>query len=91
VTADPDVRHGRRRVFTMHVHSVFVTRYRRHVFDAAHLRHLETVLGKVCPDFEAELVESNGETDTSTSTSTTRPSSSCPTSQTASQASQPGS
>ena len=45
------------------MHLVFVTKYRRQVFDAAHLRHLETVFGEVCDDFEAELVEFNGETD----------------------------
>ena len=42
---------------------VLDTKYRRHVFDAARLRHLETVFGEVCADFEVELVEFNGETD----------------------------
>ena len=30
---------------------------------AEHLRHLEAVFGEVCEDFEAQLVEFNGETD----------------------------
>jgi len=42
-------------MFATHVHVVFVTKYRRPVFDAAHLRHLQAV-------FEAQLVEFNGET-----------------------------
>jgi len=37
--------------------------YRRHVFDAAHLHHLETVAEQDCDDFEAELIEFNGEPD----------------------------
>ena len=47
----------------MHAQLVVVTTYRRRVFGAEHLRHLETVFGEVCGDFEAQLAECNGETD----------------------------
>lgn len=47
----------------MHVHLVFVTKYRRSIFDDDALRRLRTYFEKVCTDFEAQLVEMNGETD----------------------------
>jgi len=47
----------------MHVHLVFVTRYRRPVFTKAILEHLKAILKDVCSDFEANLVEFDGEMD----------------------------
>lgn len=47
----------------MHVHLVFVTKYRHDVFTSTHLDRLEEVFRTVCEDFEAELVEFNGEDD----------------------------
>lgn len=58
-----EVRKGRHVVHAMHVHLVFVTKYRRAVFAAEHLDFLEGVFRSVCADFEAELVEFNGEED----------------------------
>jgi putative transposase len=56
-------RTGRHCVFGLHVHLVFVTKYRRSVLtDAAH-ETLRELFAKVCQDFEAVLVESNGEDD----------------------------
>jgi putative transposase len=63
VPDDNDIRHGRHCVFVLHVHLVFVTRYRAPVFNDEHLRHLGTVFGGVCADFGAELAELNGGTD----------------------------
>ncbi|WP_106475507.1 IS200/IS605 family transposase [Phytohalomonas tamaricis] len=57
------LRTGRHCVFEMHVHLVFVTKYRGKVFNDAHLTSLETLFNRVCQDFEAELKEFNGETD----------------------------
>jgi len=57
------VRKGRHCVFEMHVHLVFVTKYRGRVFSAKHLDSLRTLFDGVCTDFEAELAEFNGETD----------------------------
>jgi len=47
----------------MHVHLVFVTKYRLGVMDDEMLRACETVMQKVCEDFEAELAEFNGDAD----------------------------
>lgn len=47
----------------MHVHLVFVTKYRRGVFNDDMLTVCEATMRKVCEDFEAELVEFNGEDD----------------------------
>jgi putative transposase len=47
----------------MHVHLVFVTKYRRKIFTAKILDDLRETFASVCDDFEAELVEMEGETD----------------------------
>jgi putative transposase len=56
-----DIRHGRHCVSALHAHLVFVTKYRRKVFDADALRRLQAIFRKVCRDFQAQLVEMNGE------------------------------
>ena len=48
-------------VSALHVHSAFVTRYRRGVLDDDMLRFCETVMRKACEDFEADLREFDGE------------------------------
>ncbi|MCC4318031.1 MULTISPECIES: IS200/IS605 family transposase [Streptomyces] len=58
-----DYRRGRHVVSAMHVHLVFVTKYRRGVFDDEMLTRCEKIMRKVCEDFEAELKEFNGERD----------------------------
>jgi putative transposase len=58
-----NIRHGRHCVFNMHVHLVFVTKYRRGVFTKAVIDDLKNIFIKVCTDFEAELIEFNGEDD----------------------------
>ena len=47
----------------MHAHLVFVTKYRRGVFTKAVLDDLREIFAGVCADFEAELVEFDGEDD----------------------------
>ena len=47
----------------MHVHLVFVTKYRRGVFTKEILDDLHSLFSGVCNDFEAELVEFDGEDD----------------------------
>ena len=42
---DNDIRHGRNCVFKMHVHLVFVAKYRRGVFDGDVLCRLRTITG----------------------------------------------
>ena len=58
-----DIRHGRHCVFLMHVHLVFVTKYRREVFTKVILDDLRNIFTSVCVDFESELVEFDGEDD----------------------------
>ena len=56
-----EIRHGRHCVFNLHIHLVFVTKYRKHIFDAEALNSLERIFSEVCHDFEAELKGFNGE------------------------------
>jgi REP-associated tyrosine transposase len=58
-----DIRHGRNCVFNIHVHLVFVPKYRRHVFTKAILEGMRGVFAEICQKFEAELVEFDGEDD----------------------------
>ena len=60
---DNDIRHGRHCVFKMHVHLVFVAKYRRKVFDGDAIQRLRTIFAKVCTDFGAQLIEMDGEDD----------------------------
>ncbi len=60
---ETDIRRGRHCVFLMHVHLVFVTKYRRQIFDHDATEKLRTYFSNVCADFEAELVEMDGEPD----------------------------
>ncbi|MGW6792656.1 IS200/IS605 family transposase [Streptomyces chartreusis] len=63
MSTEGDYRRGRHMVSAMPVHLVFVTKYRRGVFNDEMLDVCEATMRKVCEDFEAELVEFNGETD----------------------------
>ena len=58
-----DLRIGRTCVFMMHVHLVFVTKYRRKVFTKRVLNALKEIFIHVCADFGATLVECDGEHD----------------------------
>jgi len=61
MTEPEGIRTGRHCVFTMHVHLVFVTKFRHKVFDDRHLSRMEQIMRDVCADFEAELIEFNGD------------------------------
>jgi REP-associated tyrosine transposase len=50
-------------VFNLHVHLVFVTKYRRDVLNDAMLTRCEQVMRDVCVGTDAELREFNGEHD----------------------------
>ena len=63
MTTSTDIRTGRHCVFNLHVHLVFVTKYRRGVFQQCHFDSLRDIFTKVCSDFEAELVSIDGEDD----------------------------
>ena len=57
----PELSHGRRCVFAMHVHLVFVTKYRYRVFEGKAVACLRMIFAKVCTDFETTLVEMDGD------------------------------
>ncbi|WP_084957314.1 IS200/IS605 family transposase [Thermoactinospora rubra] len=61
--SDPSIRRGRSVVHNLHVHLVFVTRYRGDVLDNAMLTRCEQVMRDVCARMGAELREFNGEDD----------------------------
>ena len=58
-----DFRTGRHCVFALHVHLVFVTKYRRKVLTEAAHETLRDLFARICQEFEARLVEANGEDD----------------------------
>ena len=47
----------------MHVHLVFVTKYRREVFTREILDAMHPIFSSVCADFGAQLIEFDGEDD----------------------------
>lgn len=63
MTKETDIRRGRHCVFLMHVHLVFVTKYRRKIFDLDAIEKLRGYFASVCADFDVELVEMDGECD----------------------------
>jgi len=58
-----DIRSGRHCVSNIHVHLVFITKYRKVVFEKIHFATMKTIFEKVCTDFESELVEIDAEAD----------------------------
>ncbi len=58
-----DFRRGRHVIYKLHVHLVFVTKYRRGVITDRVRNDLEASMRKVCENFEAELIEIDGEDD----------------------------
>jgi putative transposase len=47
----------------MHVHLVFVTKYRKNIFNQAILDELKDIFIDICNSFEANLIEFDGEED----------------------------
>lgn len=47
----------------MHVHLVFVAKYRKKIFDAEILKALEDIFQNICSKFDSKLIEFNGEGD----------------------------
>lgn len=55
------VRTGRHCVHNLHCHLVFITKYRKDIFNDAYLEFLEQTFSNICSDFQVELYEFNGE------------------------------
>ncbi|KAA2254086.1 IS200/IS605 family transposase [Solihabitans fulvus] len=60
---NPHIRRGRSVIYNLHVHLVFVTKYRRGAFTDQTLTRCEEIMRDVCASLGAELREFNGETD----------------------------
>ena len=58
-----EIRHKRRCVFNIHIHLVFITKYRKCLFQKYHLDYIKNIFKKVYLDFESVLVEVEGERD----------------------------
>jgi len=51
-----EFRTGRHCVFNMHLHLVFVTKYRKNIFNQAILNELKDIFIGICNSFESTLV-----------------------------------
>jgi len=60
---ESNIRHDRHCIFKLHVHGVFVAKYRRRVFDAQAIDVLCGIFADVCSDAHATLVQMDGEDD----------------------------
>ena len=58
-----EIRAGRHCTFLMHAHLVFVSKYRKCVFTKIHLDTMKRIFAKICNDYEAKLIELDGEED----------------------------
>lgn len=58
-----EINRSRHAAHLLHVHVVFVTKYRRKVFGELHLENMRQYVAEVCADFGAELQECDGEAD----------------------------
>ncbi|EGY27878.1 Transposase [Candidatus Regiella insecticola 5.15] len=63
MTKETDICLGRHCTFLMQVHLVFIYKYRRRIFDQNAIEKLKSYFSIVCTDFDAELVEIDGESD----------------------------
>lgn len=58
-----NINRSRHAAFLLHVHLVFVTKYRRKILGESHYAAFHQYAAEVCHDFGAELKESNGDVD----------------------------
>lgn len=54
---------NRHSAYSLHVHLVFITKYRKKVLADNHRQYFKEVVAEICKDFGAELKECNGEGD----------------------------
>ena len=54
---------NRHAAFNLHVHLVFITKYRKKVLGELHHEYFSQCVAEVCKSFNAELKECNGEAD----------------------------
>lgn len=63
MTNNDQLRHGRTCVTSLQAHLVFVTKYRRGVFNDTILTDMRGIMRDTCKDLGATLIEFNGEDD----------------------------
>ncbi|MDQ7001272.1 MAG: IS200/IS605 family transposase [Ghiorsea sp.] len=63
MTKSSDYRTGRHCVFNMHIHLVFITKYRKSLFTKSDIDELRSIFTGICESFESALVEMDGERD----------------------------
>jgi putative transposase len=56
-----EIRVGKHCIFLMHVHLIFVTKYRKTIFSKVVIEDIKILFEKVCIHFEAELIEFDAE------------------------------
>lgn len=54
---------NRHSAFNLHVHLVFITKYRKKILGELHHKYFNECVAEICKDFDAELKECNGESD----------------------------
>jgi putative transposase len=54
---------NRHAAFNLHVHLVFITKYRKNVLGKVHHAYFGECVAEICKSFDAELKECNGEGD----------------------------
>lgn len=54
---------NRHAAFNLHVHLVFITKYRKQVLGEVHHSYFSECVADICKSFDAELKECNGEAD----------------------------
>ena len=63
MTIETDIRRGSHCTFLMHVHLVFVAKYRRKIFDLDAIEKRRGYFASVCANFDVELVEMDGKSE----------------------------
>ena len=63
MTIMQNIRTKRHVVSSLHLHLVFVTKYRKKVFSDLMIERLKYHFQRICDDFGCRLIESNGEED----------------------------
>ena len=58
-----EIHKNRHAAFNLHVHLVFITKYRKKVLGELHHEYFGECAAEVCKSFDAELKECNGEAD----------------------------
>lgn len=63
VTHHTEIFHTRHCTYNLHVHLVFVVKYRKKIFTAEILKDLKIIFETICLELDADLIEFDGEQD----------------------------